>query len=147
MKPFFKELFEYNHQMNQKLWTLLHDHSEQSSEKALKLYSHLLNAHHIWNHRIEGMPAGMGVWEQHPLDACKTIDQNNYEHTLRIIEKVDLSASIQYTTSQGQPFHNRIQDLLFHTINHATYHRGQIATECKLNGIDPLVSDYIFYKR
>lgn len=147
MKSFFKELFAYNHQMNQKLWELFHHHPNQSSEKALKLYSHLLNAHHIWNHRIEGIAANRKVWEHHPLEVCKAIDQNNYEHTLRILEKVDLSENIHYNTSQGQPFNNRVQDVLFHTINHATYHRGQIATECKRNGIDPLISDYIFYKR
>lgn len=29
----------------------------------------------------------------------------------------------------------------------ATYHRGQIATDFKNTGLQPLVTDYIFYKR
>ena len=37
--------------------------------------------------------------------------------------------------------------MLFHFVNHSTYHRGQIASNLKEHGIEPLVTDYIFYKR
>ncbi|MCF8317339.1 MAG: hypothetical protein K9I02_01220 [Haliscomenobacter sp.] len=54
---------------------------------------------------------------------------------------------INYSNSKGQLFSNSIQDMLFHIINHSTYHRGQVATEFKRQGLEPLVTDYIFFKR
>lgn len=54
---------------------------------------------------------------------------------------------IGYKTSKGDAFQNTVKDILFHIINHSTYHRGQIAANCKEYGIEPLMSDYIFYKR
>jgi uncharacterized damage-inducible protein DinB len=44
-------------------------------------------------------------------------------------------------------FTNTIKDILFHIINHSTNHRGQIAVDFRNNGLEPLVLDYVFYKR
>ena len=52
MKSFFKELLEYNHHFNQKLGDIFNEHPNKTSEKAIQLYSHILNAHQIWNNRI-----------------------------------------------------------------------------------------------
>lgn len=147
MNQFFKELFEYSHHFNQKLGDVFHDNPSKTSEKAIKLYNHILNAHQIWNHRIEPKQATFGVWEIHDIQDLKNIDRANYEHTLQILDKVDLSEMINYANSKGQTFSNSIRDIFFHVINHSTYHRGQIATDFKLFGIEPLATDYIFYKR
>ena len=147
MKQFFKELFEYNHHFNQKLWDLFNDHPGKTSEKAVKFYNHILNAHQLWNNRIEPKQTPFGVWEIHLFQDLKTIDKTNYEQTLLILEKFNLEDSISYTNTQGQKFSNTIRDILFHTVNHSTYHRAQIATECKQNGLEPLVTDFILYKR
>lgn len=40
-----------------------------------------------------------------------------------------------------------IQQILFHIANHFTHHRGQIISDLRQNGIEPRISDYIFYKR
>lgn len=58
-----------------------------------------------------------------------------------------LKKKISYKNSRGERFENSVRDILFHVINHSTYHRGQIATDCKLHGMTPLATDYIFYKR
>lgn len=147
MKTFFKELFEYSHHFNQKLWAIFNGNPGKTSEKAVNLYNHILNAHQIWNNRIEPKQAVFGVWDIHPIQDCKNIDISNYENSLLILDKFDLYETINYTTSKGQAFSNSIRDILFHAINHSTYHRGQIATEFKQAGLDPLVTDYIFYKR
>lgn len=147
MTPFFKELFVYNHHHNQKLWTVIHDHPDKTSEKSVELFNHILNAHHIWNNRIEPQQIAFGVWDIHPIQDCRNIDKANYEHTLLLLDKVDLHKKIMYTNTKGQTFDNLIQDILFHIINHSTYHRGQIATEFRQNGLDPVNTDYIFYKR
>jgi uncharacterized damage-inducible protein DinB len=147
MKPFFIELFEYNHHYNQKLGDVFNNNSVKTSEKAIRLYNHILNAQQIWNNRIEPRQTVFGIYEIHPIEDCKNIDKINYNHSLLILEKFDLSHSINYSTFQKQPFNNKLRDILFHIINHSTYHRAQIATEFRQNGLDPLVTDYIFYKR
>jgi uncharacterized damage-inducible protein DinB len=143
MKTFFKELFEYGHHFNQKLGDAFITNPDKTSEKSVKLYSHILNAHQIWNCRIEPNQSPFEIWEIHPIHNCKDIDKKNYENTLLILDKFDMNNTINYTNTKS----NSIRDILFHIINHSTYHRGQIAIEFRQNGVDPLVTDYIFYKK
>ncbi len=147
MKPFFKELFEYNHHFNQKLGVVFNDNPDKTSEKAIQLYSHILNAHKVWNNRIEPKQTPFGIWEIHPIQSFKNIDKMNHEHSLLILDKFDLNETINYFNSNGQAFIKVIRDLLFHVINHSTYHRGQIATDFRQAGLEPLATDYIRYKR
>jgi uncharacterized damage-inducible protein DinB len=147
MKDFFKQLFAYNHHVNQKLGDVYIGYPHKISERAIKLYSHIINAHHIWNHRIIAEQATFGVWQEQPVSAFHSIDSLNNEDSLQILEGYDLNLSINYTNTSGLTFNNSIGDTLFHIINHSTYHRAQIAIEFKLNGIDPLLTDYIVYKR
>ncbi len=147
MKTFFKELFEYSHHFNQRLCDIFVAEPGKTSEKAVKLFNHLLNAHQIWNNRIEPTQATFAVWERHDTQELKNIDQANYQQTLLILDHVDLDQILTYSNSKGQTFQNSIRDMLFHVINHSTYHRAQIATEFKQHGLEPLATDYIFYKR
>lgn len=147
MKAFFKELFEYGHHFNQKLGDIFIENPDKITEKSVKLYSHILNAHQIWNNRIEPKQPTFDVWEIHPIHSFKRLDELNHEHSLFILDKFDLNNTIHYTNTKGQAFSDMLRDMLFHVINHSTYHRGQIAADFRQNGLDPLVTDYIFYKR
>lgn len=147
MKSFFKELFEYTYNFNDKVIDALLERVGKNPEKSLLLINHTLNAQEIWNARIDGKPGAVGVWDIRPIEKLKSINKANYENALRIVDEYDFEKIIRYTTSRGETFENTVRDILFHVINHSTYHRGQIATDCKLQGITPLVTDYIFYKR
>lgn len=147
MKQFFKEIFEYSHHYNQKLFHVFLENPDKTSEKSIKLFNHILNAHQIWNNRIDPKQPTFGVWELHDTLDLKDIDTTNYEQTLHILNTFDLNKTISYSNSKGQIFNNNIRDILFHAANHSTYHRGQIATEFRQIGLEPLVTDYIFYKR
>ena len=146
MKSFFKELFEYTCNFNDKVIDSLLDGAGAGPEKSLQLISHTLNAQEIWNARIEEKPNSVGVWDIRPMKTLKGINNANYLNSLRIVNEQDFDKIIRYTTSRGETFENTVRDILFHVINHSTYHRGQIATDCKLQGLAPLVTDYIFYK-
>jgi uncharacterized damage-inducible protein DinB len=144
---FFDEIFEYNHHLNQKLYEYFQDYSDKVSEKSLKLFNHILNAHQIWNNRINPLEPTFGVWEIHNTTDLINIDKTNYDQTSLIIRNFDLTTIVSYSTSKGEKFSNSIKDILFHASNHSTYHRGQIASEFRQSGLDPLIADYIFYKR
>lgn len=147
MKEFYKEVFDYNHQMNQKLLNEFNLHSNKASEKAVKWINHILNAHQVWISRIDKLEEPLSPWHVHSLGYLKDINASNYKRSLEIIEKGDLHQTISYTNSVGKAYTNTLKDVLFHIINHSTYHRGQIASDFRSTDLNPLVTDYIAFKR
>lgn len=146
MISFFKELFEYNNHFNQALIAQLLEFSSAAPEKAIYLQNHIINAHQIWNSRLgNGVP--FGVYQMHPTAELLALDQQNFKSSLMLIDQLDFESVVTYRNSKGDEFSNTVRDILFHVINHSTYHRAQIATACKANGVNPLTTDYIFYKR
>ena len=125
MKAFFNEIFDYNFQCNKKLIDECLGLSEVSP-RTKSLFSHILNAHHIWNARILQKVTDYDVWQEHDIKDW---------------------ADIHYENSEGRLFTNTLKDMLFHIVNHSTNHRGQIAVEFKSNGVTPVSLDYIHYKR
>lgn len=146
MKEEFENLFEYNNHFNQILISLISENRQNVSEKIVKLINHLINAQQIWNARITNEKE-FEVWQINNWDENSIIDNHNYKRTLKIISEYNLNSTIEYKNSKGTTFTNKIKDVLFHVINHSTYHRAQIATELKNCGIEPINTDYIFYKR
>ena len=146
MEEFFAEVFEYNFSFNEKVITSLSENN-LPPEKSILLINHTINAHEIWNARIDRVNCGTGVWEIRPMQLLLKLNQDNYQKSLKIIENTDLTKTIRYSNTKGQTFENSVRDMLFHIINHSTYHRGQIATDVKNFGLLPLATDYIFYKR
>lgn len=147
MIDFFKELFEYNVQANRALLKMFQENESKIPEKSIQLLNHLLNAHQIWNERILDTKTSCDVWEIRPFHLLNAINGTNHTQTLQILEHITLDNIKHYKTSKGIDFSNSIRDILFHVINHSNYHRAQIATDVKQSGIDPINTDYIFYKR
>ena len=147
MKDFFQELFAYNQHCNSQFLEVFERNPATLSERAEKLMSHVLNAHHIWNHRILSKPSSFGVWEVHPVKNLRSLSELNQQMSLELLEQVDLNACIHYSNTHGKQFQNQVRDILFHLINHSNYHRGQIARELKQHGLEAPVSDFIIYQR
>jgi uncharacterized damage-inducible protein DinB len=147
MEEFFNELFDYNFFCNKQLIEAC-ARLDKVPEKSIKLFSHILNAHHIWNARISGTPATLAVWQEHLLKDWQDIHYENQRNTFEIITGTDdYEERIDYENSEGRLFINTKQDLLFHIINHSTHHRAQILADFRDHGIEPISLDYVFYKR
>lgn len=146
MKDKFPELFEYTFHFNQEVIRKIIQNQHILPERAFQLINHTLNAHQVWNSRILHEKP-FGVWEVHPLEDLQEINESNYQKTKSILENIDFMQILMYKNSKGDLFENRIEDILFHIINHSTYHRGQIMVFFRESGIEPIISDYIFYKR
>lgn len=147
MLELFTDLFQYSHHYNQKLLQQLLAHPDKVSNKTKQLISHILNAHHIWNARINGNSASVAVWGIQEIATLTDMDNTNFTASIEIVNRQMWDTVIEYNTSRGEPFSNTVRDILFHIVNHSTYHRAQIATELKTAGIEPIITDYIFYKR
>lgn len=147
MKEFFKELFEYNHLVNQEFIRCFAGKEAGIPEKSVRLLNHLINAQQIWNCRIEGKKNSTGVWDIHPLTMLEAMNQANLDESLRILKSIDLDAMIAYTNIAGNAYQSSVQNILFHVLNHSSYHRGQVASGLVEAGIEAPVSDYIAFKR
>jgi len=146
MKEEFKELFEYSHHYNRALIALLSQHRPNLSERVVQLINHVLNAQQIWNSRILGERT-FQVWQINSWESLEQIDRENQAKSLKIAEEADLDKIVEYSNSTGAMFSSKIKDILFHIVNHSTYHRAQVAVELRQSGIDPISTDYIHYKR
>ncbi|SDR07869.1 DinB family protein [Chryseobacterium soldanellicola] len=146
MKEKLIDLFEYTHHFNHEMIKIISENSSKIDEKTISLINHTLNAQQIWNSRILGEKS-FEVWQINPFENLKEINHQNFKKSIQIVENSDLDQKIEYQNSRGTKFENTIFEMLFQAINHSTYHRGQINSLLKQSGIDPLLTDYIFYKR
>lgn len=147
MKSFFLELFDYNFFCNKKFIQEC-EALKQVPEKSQQLFSHILNAHHIWNARLQDKTPSFEVWKIQPLKDWSDLHYENQRNSFEIITNTDnFEQRVNYENSEGRVFTNTVKDILFHVINHSTHHRGQIAQDMRNHNLEPLSLDYIFYKR
>ncbi|PPK87357.1 putative damage-inducible protein DinB [Neolewinella xylanilytica] len=142
----FDRIFAYHRAVNDRLLYELDSHGHELPERSYPLFCHILNAHQIWNARILNRPP-FGVRDVHTYDDCSDIIGDNHRDTLTILEQFDLETEIAYVNSRGDAFTNTVSDILFHVANHTTHHRGQLIADFRASGIDPIVTDYIVYRR
>lgn len=146
MKELFHDIFGYHHHFNQKLMDLLMLNVDRLTERTIPLMSHIVNAHQIWTGRILKEPT-LGVHDLHTLEECKRIDDENFDKTVKILSGYNLGEVMVFRTKNGAEFSKAIRDILFHAANHTTHHRGQIISDLRQQGIEPIATDYIFYTR
>ena len=146
MKEKLIDLFEYTYHFNLEMIKVVSENRKIVDDKIISLINHTLNAQQIWNARILG-ESTFEVWQINPLESLQEIDHKNFLKSIDIISNLDLDKRIEYQNSRGTKFENSIFEMLFHAVNHSTYHRGQINSLLKQNGLAPILTDYIFYKR
>ena len=147
MKTLFNQLFDYNFFCNRQLIEQCMSF-KKVPKKSQELFSHILNAHHIWNHRILERPSDHDDWQLHEVNNWGDIHYENQRTSFEIITNTDsFEKRIDYETTEGRVFANELKDILFHIINHSTHHRAQILMDMRANSIEPKSLDYIFFKR
>jgi uncharacterized damage-inducible protein DinB len=118
-----------------------------------KTVLHIWDAEQIWFTRIQG-----GVMQGWPSENFKGGKEELLKAFLEQSQKyVDFFAdkdnsfiegSIHYKNMKGVEFTNKLEDILFHVVNHGTFHRGQIITMLRELGFDSFpVQDLIAFAR
>jgi len=146
MKEKLIDLFEYTYHFNNEMIIIISENISRADEKIIGLINHTLNAQQVWNSRILNEES-FQVWQINSFEKLEEINNQNFQTSIQIIENSDFDQRIEYQNSKGTKFENTIFEILFQAINHSTYHRGQINSLLKQNGIEPVLTDYIFYKR
>ncbi|MFD2162512.1 DinB family protein [Paradesertivirga mongoliensis] len=121
--------------------------AKRSLPEAETLFSHVLNAQHIWASRINGLKPSFLTWDLQPVSVFEEMHVSNIAQLKEILAKDDLGRTVSYTTQAGDSLVNTVGDIILHAANHSIYHRAQVVSLFKQNNIKPPVTDLIALKR
>lgn len=146
IKEFFLDKFEYDFRCNAQWIKTMASHEDELSDFVLKSFSHLINVHHIWIHRILELPVESHTWDLLPIDYWERLARENQLKTEDFLEKYELESKVLYTSEEGVQLEKEIVDILYHILNHSNYHRAQISRELRVLDITPPSFNFISFK-
>ncbi|KAA9332974.1 damage-inducible protein DinB [Hymenobacter busanensis] len=123
---------------------------QQLPERTLRLFSHALNAQAIWLARLTDTQSPVKVWQEHDLAGLHKLHLQTSPSLHNYTQQADdqeLHRLISYTNSQNQAYTSQVSDILTHACVHGNYHRAQVATDLRANGLEPINTDFITYCR
>ena len=92
-----------------------------------------------------GVPSESRSTDILPVEYWLKFCQDNHQKTRDYIFKNDLEQKINYHDEAGVQFSKYTIDILYHILNHNSYHRGQIAYELRRLEIEPPIFNFITY--
>lgn len=118
-----------------------------------KTLHHIWDAEQIWFTRIKGAEAT--TWPSASFKGGKEELLTGFLDNSRKLEafiagkdRDFLEQVITYRNTKGNEYSNVVEDILFHLVNHATFHRGQLITILRELGLDKFPpQDLIAYLR
>jgi len=147
MKEYLLKLFEYNDWANKRVLGLLQK-EKVDDEKILSLMSHILAAELIWFKRIVPGGEDYEIWKTYNIDTLFAMQQLSAMKWNEFVLSSDSFANrLEYKNTKGTKYVSEIANILIHVVNHATYHRGQIAMLLRQQGVTPIDTDFIVYER
>ena len=150
MKESLEKLFEYNFWANAKALESLRN-TPKTEERIWKIFGHILVAEEIWIMRLHGQKwTGAELFPDLALQECIMLFEKNktlYEVFLEDLSDEGLDRVVSYTSTEGTAYRSSVSEILFHVAIHGGYHRGQIASETRNRGREPLKTDFIIYAR
>ena len=132
---------------------LIYAEAKSSFSSIAKTLLHVWDAEVIWMKRMQG--ESLTSWPSANFHGNKNellsgFLQSSKDLAIFINSRDDafVKGTIAYRNLKGDSFENVVEHLLYHIVNHGTYHRGQIITLLRGSGITNLLSeDIIIYLR
>lgn len=141
-KEFLIQMFIYNKWANSRYRTVLRGISmvdlRIKTEYGLLLERiiHIFASYEMWYKRLHN---------QSPTEVIKSTDFSNWTELenkwiemddllieyLSVVSQDLLGETVSYTSLDGREFTRKREDILFHLIQHPTYHRGQLSSYFK----------------
>lgn len=153
-----KFLYDYTEWANETLYTAV---SVLTAEETLRqvggsfpsirdTLAHSAAADWVWLCRWTGeSPTGWPTWANGSVGEIREewrrihTQRNAFLHGL---SDADLDREIAFTRLNGESNQARLGFLMQHVVNHATYHRGQVASQMRLVGATPPSTDLLLYR-
>jgi uncharacterized damage-inducible protein DinB len=162
MKQMLVEYARYNLWANENLITLfrsvddalISQYIESSFPSIRKTLLHIWDAESLWLERLYG---------QSPTDFPSKFFEGTNEEVFEGLLKTS-AAFVKFVEEKPAPFFTdmctfslislqtemtqMVREMILHTMNHSTFHRGQLITMCRQLNITPIPrTDYIIYSR
>ncbi len=147
MKNHFIHLFDYNDWAN-KAAALSIKKTTNIDDHAVSLFAHIINAQKLWLSRALGQSHKINPWQSLSLDESIILSAQStkdWQGFLKDMTETDFDVKVNYTNSKGDQYSSTIKQILIQVINHASYHRGQIASIVRKSGGTPALTDYIVF--
>jgi uncharacterized damage-inducible protein DinB len=111
---------------------------------------HMAGATDIWARRIQGetvtvRPTEADVPTLEDAERYLAKGHDAFNHLLTSLSSERLASIWSYRNFQGEEFRLPLWAVLRHVVNHASYHRGQIASKLKRFGVEPPSTDFVFW--
>jgi uncharacterized damage-inducible protein DinB len=148
MKKYFLKLYQFNAWANQRVIQYLKD-QKMNHEKIISVMGHIAAAEMLWLHRVAGLPKpNVKLWSSYSLNELSSMLATADQQWLEYIQDTEnFNRELSYTNYTGAPFINNVEAIMIHTVNHASYHRGQVAMLLRQFGLEPINTDFITYDR
>jgi uncharacterized damage-inducible protein DinB len=150
MIKIIRKLFAYDEWAITRIVASLKSMSSQN-QKALRSLAHLLIAEKVWFLRLQGQNTSeINLSPELSLTECESLANENqraYADFLGSLNEEGLYSMVTYKNSKGTEFSTPVVDILTHVGLHGTYHRGQIATALRGEGVTPANTDFITFVR
>ena len=122
--------------------------AETPDPDALRVTAHALAADRVWHHRLTGLPTGgLAIWPTLDSAGCRALCRETTADWSRYLGSPRLDAEVEYVNSRGEPFANRVADVLDHVLLHGAHHRGQACAFLRRAGATPPALDFIVWAR
>jgi uncharacterized damage-inducible protein DinB len=143
-------MYEHLNWANQRILETLQN-VEADNQQVKSLFSHILFAEKVWITRLRGLDSSrLPIWSEVNIEVCTELVKQNEESFTAFLTNLvntDLDNLISYTNSKGKEFKSSMRDILTHVALHGQYHRGQINSRLRANGIEPVNTDFITFVR
>ncbi len=121
----------------------------EPGERTLQLMGHIVSSYATWLSRIKGEKSAFGAWDPMILDQCTELNERNHANWTAFVQgasEEDFARTIAFPFF-GEPSTMLVSDILIHTVNHGSYHRGQVIASLK-GKLEPLpLTTYVAFAR
>ena len=125
--------------------------SSEQFRKAVYLLGHIVAARRMWLFRFGVVKENAELFPQETslsdLPAQLSEMETLWSEHLRRIDDTELARVFEYQSYEGARFRNSVEEILTQLFGHSWYHRGQIAMLLRSIGVEPAVTDYVFWAR
>ncbi|PFP30569.1 damage-inducible protein DinB [Bacillus sp. AFS073361] len=145
-----RNMFEHLHWSNQRILETLQN-MKGENEQINRLFAHILLAEQVWLTRLTGSDSSnLPIWADVSIESCVELanrNNQNFKEFLSGLTDSGLEQIVSYRNSKGIEFKNSVRDILTHVALHGQYHRGQINQLLRANDTEPVILDYIVFRR
>jgi uncharacterized damage-inducible protein DinB len=144
-KEYFARMFSYDHWANRECLSALRA-AGAANPKVLRLVAHTVSAQKLWLERILRQPQSTPVWPSSTVEECAAaVDSMGaaWREYLDRLPTEGVDEKIEYCNSKDEAWSSRVEDVLTHVLLHSAYHRGQVAREMRVAGLEPAYTDFI----